>query len=413
MRILQVTAAYKPAYVYGGPTMSVAKLSEEIAKSDCQVEVFTTTANGTAELDVRVNERQDVEGVPVRYFRRITKDHSHFSPALLFAVWKEIRTFDVLHIHAWWNLVSVFSCMIALWRKVPVVVSPRGTLSNYSFTNNHVGFKKILHTLIGKPLLNRCYLHITAESEQQAMEELLHPKGLFMISNFVSLPPVMKIKASALVIDSTLATNSSIETNSNNKNASAVVTDTEGPVKNKPVLNLLFLSRIDQKKGLELLFEALATINIPYHLSIAGTGAASYIEQLKQLSMTYQIDHHIDWLGFKSEADGKFELIAAHDLLVLPSYDENFANVVIESLAMGTAVLLSEKVGLAAYTAGKQLGWICQTNADSVRASLLTIANDRAALTEIRQRAPGRIETDFSDTRLIKEYLEMYKTVIK
>ncbi len=388
MRILQITAAYKPAYIYGGPTMSVAKLSEEIAGSTCGVEVFTTTANGAAELPVPANEKQNIDGVPVRYFKRITGDHSHFSPALLITLWREVRTFDVVHIHAWWNLVSVLSCAIALLRKVPVILSPRGTLSNYSFNSNHMAIKKMMHHWIGKPLLNRCYVHTTAQREQQAMALLLKPKGLFTISNFVSLPALSKI-----------TTGTSFTT--------------EIPAKNKAVLRLLFLSRIDKKKGLELLFEALSAINIPYHLSIAGTGAADYVQQLKQLSITCRINNHIDWLGFKNAEEGKFELIAAHDLLVLPSYDENFANVVIESLSMGTAVLLSKQVGLAAYTDMKQLGWICDTNAASIRTAIMAISKDRDALVRIRKSAPGIINEDFKESRIIKEYLDMYKIVCR
>ena len=60
MRILHITASYKPAFIYGGPTMSVAKLCEALgglevrslgvkgfeAFNDIEVEVLTTTANG-------------------------------------------------------------------------------------------------------------------------------------------------------------------------------------------------------------------------------------------------------------------------------------------------------------------------------------------------------------------------------
>ncbi|HTE01349.1 MAG TPA: hypothetical protein VK668_18815, partial [Mucilaginibacter sp.] len=82
MKILQVNASYKPAYVYGGPTMSVSKLSEQMVKAGCIVEVFTTTANGPVELPVVPDKQTNIDGVPVTYFKRLTKDHSHFSPAL-------------------------------------------------------------------------------------------------------------------------------------------------------------------------------------------------------------------------------------------------------------------------------------------------------------------------------------------
>jgi glycosyltransferase involved in cell wall biosynthesis len=173
LRVLQINASYKPAFIYGGPTMSVSGLSEQLAKSGCLIKVFTTTANGQAELPVVNDKELIVDGVEVRYFKRITKDHSHFSPALPLALWKEARSFDVIHIHAWWNLVSMLACLVAIWRKVPVVLSPRGTLSRYSFQHKNASIKSVFHNLIGKPLLKRCHFHVTSGREENAIKEIL------------------------------------------------------------------------------------------------------------------------------------------------------------------------------------------------------------------------------------------------
>jgi hypothetical protein len=135
--------------------MSVATLCEEQAKAGVVIEVFTTTANGAEELSVVPNTALPVDCVQVTYFKRVTKDHTHFSPALLKAVWKHARAYDAVHIHAWWNLVSVLSAAIALVRKVPVIISPRGMLSPYSFNNKNIGAKSIIHKVFGKRLLQK------------------------------------------------------------------------------------------------------------------------------------------------------------------------------------------------------------------------------------------------------------------
>ncbi|WP_316811402.1 XrtY-associated glycosyltransferase XYAG1 [Pedobacter heparinus] len=374
MKILQINASYKPAYIYGGPTMSVSRLSEQLVKYGHHVAVFTTTANGTEELPVTRNIPQNIDGVLVSYFKRMTKDHSHFSPQLLIKLWKEVRKFDLVHIHAWWNLVSVLSCSIALIKKVPVIVSPRGTLSPYSFTNRHQFIKKLLHTLIGKPLLNRCYIHATSYREQEAMQKLLKSKPIFTIHNAVVLPAYLPEQG-----------------------------------KESTVLKLLFFSRIDPKKGLELLFAALSGISIPYRLTIAGNGDEEYITSLKNLSRQYQIEQHLDWVGFKS--NNKFDMMAHHDVLVLPSYDENFANVVIESLSVGTAVLISKEVGLAQYVEKNHLGWICETNVQSIKETLISIHQNPGTLNIIREFAPVITLHEFNEDRLINQYLEMYQKI--
>lgn len=374
MKILQINASYKPAYVYGGPTMSVSKLSEQLVKAGCNVEVFTTTANGTEELKLNTAVPHQVDGVTVRYFKRLSKDHSHFSPELLLTLWKEVRTFDLIHIHAWWNLVSILSCFIALIRNVPVVLSPRGTLSPYTFANRHVRIKKMLHLSFGKFLLNRCHIHSTSEREQAAIAQLLKPKSIFNVYNLVNLPVSIP-----------------------------------PPADQSGLLSLLFLSRIEHKKGLDLLFEALAELSIPYQLSIAGSGDEAYLEKLKMKSRQHGIEERIDWIGFKT--DSKFELIARHDVLILPSHDENFGNVVIESLCVGTSVLISKEVGLADYVQKNNLGWVCDTTVSSILENLNQIYHSAGKLKIIREFGPAVIASGFNDDKLIQQYLNMYQLI--
>lgn len=377
MRILQINASYKPAYIYGGPTMSVAKLSEQLVNAGCEVAVFTTTANGVTELPVVANSKTIVDGVSVIYFKRLTKDHTHFSPALLMGLWKEVSDFDLVHIHAWWNMVSVLSALIASIKKIPVLVSPRGTLSAYSFKNKNSLIKKTLHNLLGKPLLTQSYIHATSNAELNALANIIKAKAMFNIPNFVKI---------------TAAPDKEITNES-------------------PLFKILFLSRIEEKKGLDILLHALPMLNIPYHLTIAGDGNKDYIDLLQNIAR-YNLSYaNISWIGFQDE--NKFEVLRDHQLLVLPSYNENFGNVVIESLSAGTAVLISEHVGLADYVVENNLGWLCQTNSESVSSTINNIAlNQSAQLTSIRNLAPAIIHRDFDEDKLVEKYINMYRQII-
>lgn len=376
MKILQINASYKPAYIYGGPTMSVAKLSEQLVNAGNHVTVFTTTANGKDELPVSVNKTTVVDGVDVIYFKRITKDHSHLSPALLTRLWKDAPKFDVIHVHAWWNLVSVLSAFVAVSRNVPLIISPRGTLSSYSFTNKNNLAKKLLHNLLGKRLLTRSNIHATSNAELKDLAEIITPKRMFDIPNFVKIAP------------------SSIPKKTNGK-----------------VLKLLFFSRIEEKKGLDILLHALPLLTVPYHLTIAGDGDNAYIDLLKNIARYNLSDSNISWIGFQNE--NKFAVFGDHDLLVLPSHNENFGNVVIESLSAGTPVLISEQVGLAAYVVKNELGWTCQTTPQSISGAINDIATTKTdQLAQISLNAPGIIHRDFDEDQLIKKYIDMYQQVI-
>ena len=354
MRVLQINASYKPAYVYGGPTMSVAKLSEEMILAGVDLEVFTTTANGNFELNVKPGDTVKVDGVNVTYFSRVTKDHSHFSPALLKHLFTTVRNYDAVHIHAWWNLVSVLACWIAISRGVPVVISPRGTLSDYSFHNRNSLAKKFLHRLLGLSLLRKSAIHVTSDREEMAMTALLRRPKIFNIPNFIRLPD-----------NHTLSRRLPGHT-----------------------LKLLFFSRIEEKKGIEILFKALTTVSVPYHLTIAGDGDAGYVNNLKQLAAKMRLAANITWLGFVNE--NKFTVIEQHDLLVLPSYDENFGNVVIESLCVGTAVLVSKNVGLAGYIEKARLGWSCVNEPSAFSGAINLVPKKKRRVAPYKARSAGK-----------------------
>jgi glycosyltransferase involved in cell wall biosynthesis len=358
--------------------MSVSMLAENLVKAGLDTEVYATTANGKEELPVIPGDRVMVDGVPVTYFKRITKDHSHYSPALSKTLRKEAQSFSLIHIHAWWNLVSIFSCLIALKRNVPVLLSARGTLSPYSFQNKNIGVKWLLHHLLGKTLLEKCHVHATSKREADAVSSLFKPKSMAILPNFVKLPE--------------------------EKNYS--------PRELSPVFKLLFFSRIEEKKGLDLLIRALPAITIPYLLTIAGDGEPGYVESLKKIAADNGLEDKIDWIGFQS--NDKFDLLRAHDLFVLPSYDENFGNVVIESLSVGTAVLISEDVGLEDYVNVNNLGWICHTNPESLAWHINNIAiHHRDGLNRIREFAPGIIAGDFKEENLVKKYVDLYHELIR
>jgi glycosyltransferase involved in cell wall biosynthesis len=375
LKILQINASYKPAYIYGGPTMSVSKLCEQLTKRGNDIAVFTTTANGPVELPVTPGCQAVVDGVPVTYFKRVTRDHSHFSPALLRRLWKEVKTFDLVHIHAWWNLVSVLSCWIAVLRGVPVLLSPRGTLSAYSFTNKNNLPKKAIHVLLGKPLLKRVHIHVTSDREKGGIEALVHPKSITDLPNFIALPEQ--------VID-------------------------VAPKQNDH-LKLIFFSRIEEKKGLDILLNALTTVTVSYHLTIAGDGNAEYVDQLKAIAAASGLSGYISWIGFQGA--NKFDLLQQHDLMILPSYDENFGNVVIESLSVGTAVLISKNVGLADYVAENNLGWVCELAEGDISTHLNNIAESKDKLSVIRKHAPALIRNHFNEGPLTEKYINMYHQI--
>lgn len=383
MKIIQICAAYKPAYIYGGPTMSVSKLSEELVKAGQDVVVLATTANGKTELNVPSGIEQIVDGVKVFYFKRLTKDHTHFSPALFSFLRKLIveekkagrKNELIIHIHAWWNLVSIFSCLIAKIYGVKVILSPRGMLNNYTLNHKNSISKRLIHQLLGKHLLKGIAYHATSKQEHNDILAFIG-KSPETIPNFIQLPSQY-----------------AAETKANDQ------------------YQLLFLGRINEIKGLENLFSALSTLSINWLLIIAGEGDLTYVNYLKQLADQKKITEKIKWEGHINNIQ-KFDLLTSVDALVLPSYKENFANVIIEALAVGTPVIVSKEAGAAEYVVETNLGWITSNTPDQLATTISQSFEDTQKRAQIRASAPSKIKQDFDETTLANKYISMYKHLL-
>lgn len=110
----------------------------------------------------------------------------------------------------------------------------------------------------------------------------------------------------------------------------------------------LFLSRIHQKKGCDLLIEAFAKTagdDSSLHLVIAGPDKVGWTPQLRELADRLGVGQRITWTGMLT-GDDKWGAFRATEAFVLPSHQENFGIAVAEALACEVPVLISDKVNI-------------------------------------------------------------------
>lgn len=111
---------------------------------------------------------------------------------------------------------------------------------------------------------------------------------------------------------------------------------------------LLFLGRLHEKKGCDLLIRAFARMadTLPgVDLVIAGPDHEGLKSKLQRLAEKLGIAGRVHWPGMIA-GDIKWGAIRAADAFVLPSHQENFGVAVIESLAVGRPVLISNQVNI-------------------------------------------------------------------
>jgi glycosyltransferase involved in cell wall biosynthesis len=123
---------------------------------------------------------------------------------------------------------------------------------------------------------------------------------------------------------------------------------------------LLFLGRLHEKKGSELLIKAFVGRNSSrtdqsLELVIAGPCADdAYLENLKRMVPT---GSGITFTGMLA-GNAKWGAFSAADAFILPSHQENFGIAVVEALACGTPVLISNKVNIWREIAADEAGYV-------------------------------------------------------
>lgn len=372
MKILFIVPTYKPAYIYGGPTVVISKLAECLVQAGHQVTVYTTTANGKTELEVEANKEVFVDGVLVRYFNRVTKGNTFFSPDLWQFLNKTVKIFDAVHIHGWWNFLVFGAAWICKRNGIKPILSPHGMFSDYILSARNPKKKWILHKLIGKRLLQNTFLHVSTQMEANESKKIIPDWEETIIPNLVQLP------------------GKTYERTEND------------------VFSIGFLSRIDPKKGLEILIQALSEVDFHYNLLIAGSGNSGYINSLKKLAKDCGNSDNIKWVGW-IEGEEKFNFLSKLDLFALTSYSENFAIVIIEALAVGTPVLISNQIGLFNYILDNNLGWVSENDIKQITVELNKIYADNQELKRINKFGVERIANDYNPHSLTDQYIRFYK----
>lgn len=135
----------------------------------------------------------------------------------------------------------------------------------------------------------------------------------------------------------------------------------------------LFLSRINEKKGIDILIKAYKNLLLEVHtddvpdLAIIGPGIESYFGQ-KILSLVREDIHlqkKVHFVGMLT-GDAKWGAIYNCESFVLPSHQENFGIVIAEALACGKPVLISNKVNIWHEIKQTGSGLICEDNVSSI-----------------------------------------------
>ena len=107
----------------------------------------------------------------------------------------------------------------------------------------------------------------------------------------------------------------------------------------------MFVGRLSWKKGIDRLIQAFSLVDHNINLVIAGNDEENYSVYLYSIAVKYKLQDRVFFIGeILGKQKSNFYKFAK--ILVLPSYSENFGNVLLEALYMGCPVAATKDVGL-------------------------------------------------------------------
>jgi glycosyltransferase involved in cell wall biosynthesis len=350
VRIAHIVPSYLPGHRYGGPIASVHGLSRALVQRGHEVDVWTTDMDEGQRLDVPLGERVEIDGVDVRYFQTRGPARVRWAPEFAGAFERAVGDYDLVQAHGVFVATTSRALSMAQRAGVPTVLSPRGMLMS-SMLEARGAFRKRwwLRQFDERNLRGLVGLHLTAEAERRELPNLgfRWTKQVAVIENGVE-PASFDGDWTALRED-----------------VAALCT--------ADARFLLFLSRVHWKKGLDRLTGALARLPEDIHLAVAGPDEG-YGNELRHLIRQHGLESRVQVLGAVRGAD-KAALLEHAAALALPSYSENFGNVVLEAMAAGCPPVITPEVGAAEVVRRERSGWVVPGSPEHLSRTLSQLLN--------------------------------------
>lgn len=393
MKLLCVSPSYWPAFRFGGPIFSLHNLNKRLAEKGIDITVYTTVAGqgGGISADQEIN----LDKVKVTFFKYarlfdfLGSTGWHFSTPMTEALRQNLNLFDAVYILSVWNYPVTASAHYCRRAGKPYIVSPRGQL--YQNVLKRKFWKKwIYYNLIIKKYLNcASAIHYTSEEEKNGC----HTK-LGLRSRPVVIP-------------------NGIDLGEFNNCAS------QGELRQRyPLLQdkkvILFLSRINWKKGLDILIKAysiLAKEREDLHLLIVGNDEGGYLKKVKRWIRDYNLDKEVTFTGMLTGRD-KLKAYAAGDIFVLPSYSENFGLAAVEAMAYGLPVVISNQVGIHRKIASARAGIVVEPDIAQLSRAIKDLLDNPDSGRKMAENAKLLVREEFELDAVADKMIGMFEDII-
>lgn len=353
----------------GGPSRSVPILTKGVSENNCDVTLLT----GISE---QMNDHM-LEGTAVR----LVKFNQGCSSAELERLLLDGH-YDLVHAQGIW--LPIYSQMAKICRKhgIPYVMTPRGALEPWCLEQKALKKKLAMLLYQKKDLQKAAAILTTADMEAKHLRELGLTAPLAVIPNGID------------------------------------VTEYQcRPAEFRPNVKkqIVFLSRIHQKKGIEILINVWEKMRSDYpdwNVVIAGNGEEGYIQQLKNVIESKGLTGVVKIIP-PIFGEAKHQLYMESSLFVLPTYSENFGMVIAEALACGVPVVTTNGTPWQELNTEK-IGWCVDLSEKNIETAIReALSLPAEELFAMGQKGSKHINDNYLYTSVAQKNIGLYKWIIE
>lgn len=389
MRVLHVIPSLSPTS--GGPSYALPAMAKALADFGVQVAVASTDDDGPGRHleDVPLERFVQQQGWAAIYFRKQTEFYKTSMP-LRNWLCRHVKDYDVVHVHAVFSFASLAAGRAAAMAGVPYIVRPLGVLNRWGMDNRRRLIKALSFRFFDLPMLCKASaMHYTSRME-------LEDAARFGLKNLQRVIPIgMDLAPFDALPPREIFSARFPET-----------ADTR---------NLLFLSRIDEKKGLDLLIDAFSRI-APHRpgirLVICGSGDPALTDKLKSQASALGIADRLTWAG-QVTGDLRLAAFSAAEVFVLPSHSENFGIALLEAMAAGLPCLSTDQVALAVNALRDKAVLITAREPAAIAAALEALLDAPEERHLLGQSARILSRSEYSLPAMGKALNELYREIVK
>jgi glycosyltransferase involved in cell wall biosynthesis len=386
MKILQVVPAI--GSTYGGPSIAVLSLSNALGQIGIEVDIVTTNVNGAQTLEVPLQTWLQGEHYRIQYFPCWYLQDYKISSAMGNWLADRVCDYDVVNTHAIFSYTTFPAYRACQRHNIPYVMHPHGMLENWAL-NYKSWKKKPYYNLIEKPAIAQAsVIRVLAQSEAESLQylnlgtPLAHVPNGICRSDFEKMPDRQEF-------------------------------DRAFPETNGKTL-ILFLGRIDPKKGLDLLAKAFARIRQQFpnaHLVLAGPDNIGF----QPIAKSYFTEVNcLDAVTFTGILTGslKYSALAAATIYTAPSYSEGFSMSVLEGMAARLPCVITTGCNFPEAEAAN-VAHVVAIDVAAITKALIYCLHDAEAAQVMGQRAREFVFEHYSWEAIALQMQQVYENILQ